>query len=435
MWYNIVMEDNNMKKIGIISIIAAAVLALSACGVKSTPDDQTTMLQTDPQTSEERSQEASNSEETTVEDNTAYEEYLNSLQYLEEIEAKFDAANTTLDMNQAIIESRDAWDKELNKIYGLLSEKLSEEQMEELRTVQRQWIKERDQQAEQRAAQYEGGSLYSVTYGNVLFKCTKSRTLELIDIYFDKSADFSFHFETLNDSPDGTESNPSTEQVSFERYNIDEKYYGDGQNYVQLILELPRLSGNYGGISAINEYFEGKEQFFYEQLPLDMLEILDDAAMVQGSSSGYFVSAHYNLETQFGDIISISADLDGGAGGVSWVGLEGNVFNLSTGEKLGLSDLFRVSEEEYLTFIYDYVSKEITNGIQAGTSGYFFADAYSEEGITSIRNFNRDNFYLSKVGLVVFYDKYELADGASGVQIFEIPYDMVRDMLAIDVNK
>lgn len=364
-------------------------------------------------------------------ENQAYNEYLDSLQYLDKMEEKFRLANTTRDMRSAASENLTAWDTELNKIYRLLGDKLSEKQMEELRAVQRQWIEERDRQAEQSAAEFEGGTLAPVAYTHTLLDCTKQRTLELIDIYFDRRTDFSF--AKIDQDPAEHTNDPSMEQVSFELYHINKKYYNQ-ENYVELILDLPRLSGDAEGIPAINAYFERKEQFFYEQLPLEMLEDLDDSMTIQGSSDGYFVSAHYYLASQFDGIISMSADLDGGAGGVSWAGMEGNVFDLATGEKLGLSDIFRVGEEEYMRVIYEFVSTQIMSEIVSGNADYFFADAYSAEARSRIQKWNRDNFFLSEGVLVVFYDKYELAPGAAGVQLFEIPYDQLNDMLAIEVN-
>jgi len=34
---------------------------------------------------------------------------------------------------------------------------------------------------------------------------------------------------------------------------------------------------------------------------------------------------------------------------------------------------------------------------------------------------------------VVFYPKYALADGAAGPQLFEIPFNLIADMLALKV--
>jgi hypothetical protein len=64
-----------------------------------------------------------------------------------------------------------------------------------------------------------------------------------------------------------------------------------------------------------------------------------------------------------------------------------------------------------------------------------FDDAYFGDGYKSIRNFDPNDFYLSQNALVVFYQKYVLADGAAGPLIFEIPYESISNILAIDIKK
>lgn len=411
-----------------ILLIAVFVCLLTACGENSIPEDSSP----DVQIQEEIKIEVPETEQTDDDVNAAYEEYLETLQYLDEIESRLSDAATTVDMVSAAKEAFDGWDKELNQIYTQLLEKLPTEQLDELKTIQRLWVKERDRLAAEYASSFDGGSFYQVAYNDILFQCTKQRTLELVAVYVKNSNDFSFELNENGNLFEETQANTAIQSVSFDTYNIDKKYYGENGNYVELILKLPRLQGNYKGIPVINDYFAEKEQFFYEQLPFETMEA-GDHLIIDGQAAGYFVSAHYYMETQIGNIISITAVLDGGAGGVSWAGLEGNTFNLETGKKIELFELFQVSEEEYMSIIYDYISNQITKEIQAGAAGYFFQDAYSEDGIASIRGWNKDNFILSNSGLLIFYEKYELAYGAAGVQVYEIPYDLIRDILLIDI--
>ncbi|SKC76966.1 DUF3298 and DUF4163 domain-containing protein [Maledivibacter halophilus] len=225
--------------------------------------------------------------------------------------------------------------------------------------------------------------------------------------------------------------------INFSTFDIDKKYFNDAKGFAELKLKLPRLDGNYDGIPEINKYFVGKEQFFYNELPIDSLKEVN--IKVEGEKDNWYRSADYKLEAVFGNIISVSADLNGGAGGVGWAGIEGDSFDLNTGRKLSLKDIFKVSEDDYMNIIYDFVSKKIMNEInsnkQAGYgSCYMFEDAYNSDGYKSIRDFDQNNFYLSKDSLVVFYPKYALADGAAGPQKFEIPYASISDVLAFDVN-
>lgn len=226
--------------------------------------------------------------------------------------------------------------------------------------------------------------------------------------------------------------------VSFFTLDINKKYFNDIKGYVELKLKLPRLDGNYEGIPEINEYFAGKEEFFYDELPLDILK--EANIKVEGEKDNWYRSADYKLEAVLGDIISISADLNGGAGGVGWAGIEGDTFNLNTGKKLSLSDIFKTSKDEYMNFIYNFVSEEITEIINDNSrsdsgSAFSFDYAYSGDGYESIRNFDPSNFYLTENYLVVFYPKYALTIGASGPLKFEIPIESISDMLAIDYIK
>lgn len=223
--------------------------------------------------------------------------------------------------------------------------------------------------------------------------------------------------------------------ISYSTFDINKKYYNDAKGFVELKLKLPKLDGNYDGIPEINQYFVDKEKFFYNELPLDDLK--ETNIVVEGMKDNWYRSADYVLEAVIGDIISISAYLDGGAGGVGWAGREGDTFNLNTGKKLILSDIFKVSKDEYMNFIYDFVSKKIMNEInndKESRNGYMFDDAYSGDGFKSIRGFDQNDFYLTKNALVVFYQKYALADGAAGPKVFEIPFDLISNMLTFNVK-
>jgi hypothetical protein len=230
---------------------------------------------------------------------------------------------------------------------------------------------------------------------------------------------------------------PVHKTVNFSTFDVNKKYFNDVNGFAELKLKLPRLDGNYDGILEINKYFVGKEKFFYDELPLDSLK--ESNMKVEGEHDNWYRSADYKLEAVLGNIISISADLNGGAGGVGWAGIEGDSFNLNTGKKLSLGDIFKVNKDEYMNLIYDFISNEImseiNNNKQSGYgSGYNFDDAYSGDGYKSILSFDPNNFYLTKNALVVFYPKYALTAGAGGPRKFEIPFESILNILAIDVK-
>lgn len=75
------------------------------------------------------------------------------------------------------------WDKLLNEIYGALKEQLSLEEMEQLRESQREWIKDRDDQALEASLKFKGGTQEHLEYVAVLANLTEERCYELVDRY------------------------------------------------------------------------------------------------------------------------------------------------------------------------------------------------------------------------------------------------------------
>jgi hypothetical protein len=277
-------------------------------------------------------------------------------------------------------------------------------------------------------------------------------TTEVLDIQdVETSEDDEHGFEiSKNDEQDFEVSASYSKRLEFEIFELHKKFYNDFGDFAELDLRLPRLEGDFDGIPKINDFFLSKEEYFYYEVGIEeILEMFDemrneyagekpDSGEIRGLERNWGRVAHYEVEVVIEDIISVSAWLWGGQGGVSWLGMEGNTFNLNTGERLGLSDIFNVSEEVYLNLIYDFVSREIDDNIKAHQepfSLYWFDDAYSEEGYKIIRQFDPDDFFLTEKSLVVFYPKYAFAYGAAGLSlnIFDIPYDDIIDFLSFDL--
>ncbi|MCL1792332.1 MAG: RsiV family protein [Oscillospiraceae bacterium] len=265
---------------------------------------------------------------------------------------------------------------------------------------------------------------------NIVVVLENSGKAETVTLIFDLELDEERWHITFIDP--NFSSGIDSENITFVTYPIREKYYNSANGYAELDLTLPAIDGYYGGIETINEFFAAKKDFFYGELPLESLESAGEA---EGKKDGYFRSAHYRFAARIGDIVSIWADLDGGAGGVGWQGIEGDVFRLGTGKKLILPDIFNVGKDQYSERLHDFVAGEIAANIArfGDGAGYMFDDPYSGEGYESIRTHDESDFYLTEDCLVVFYPKYVLADGASGPQVFYIPYDRISDILAFEL--
>ena len=79
--------------------------------------------------------------------------------------------------------SYDKYDDALNEIYALLKNELSPEVMEELKTEQVKWIKQKEEKAEKERLKYEGGTFENVAWYISLYESTKDRCYELVEEY------------------------------------------------------------------------------------------------------------------------------------------------------------------------------------------------------------------------------------------------------------
>ena len=76
------------------------------------------------------------------------------------------------------------WDDELNRIYPVLRDSLSDEEAEELKMEERQWIKDRDAKAQKDSASATSETGRQLAYTRSLTETTRERTYELAFRYF-----------------------------------------------------------------------------------------------------------------------------------------------------------------------------------------------------------------------------------------------------------
>lgn len=237
--------------------------------------------------------------------------------------------------------------------------------------------------------------------------------------------------ETVDaESPDGC--------FQFRTVDVNQTYLGTA-GYTELDLRLPELGGSYAGISAINQYFAGKKASFHKEMISKVNPRQQQSEHMKGRETNHYRSADYCFTAKKGNLISIMAYLDGGSGKTSWAGKEGHTFDLVSGNRLKLSDLFHADEEEYLDAIYTCIAKKASLNIrtslaQGNKSPYSFHDAYSPEGMRCIQRLDRNDFYLTDYALVVFYSEQEMSVSGAGVQTFEIPYGEISDLLVVQVE-
>jgi uncharacterized protein YecT (DUF1311 family) len=90
---------------------------------------------------------------------------------------------STYDLNIASGEEYTRWDRALNEIWAQLKLDMPANEFEVLKQAQRNWITDRDRKAELDAADWEGGTGYTMIYNGSLAETTKRRCYELVNQY------------------------------------------------------------------------------------------------------------------------------------------------------------------------------------------------------------------------------------------------------------
>ena len=97
-----------------------------------------------------------------------------------------------------------------------------------------------------------------------------------------------------------------------------------------------------------------------------------------------------------------------------------------SGELITLKSLFK-KDTDYVTPISNYILSEMKKKNDDGT-GFYFLDGEEEQRFTKIRN--DQHFYINNAGnIVICFDEYEVAAGAQGCPEFEIPKEIIKDIL------
>lgn len=91
------------------------------------------------------------------------------------------ANQTTIGMVACIARETEWWDGQLNTVYGMLRETLSEKARAEVRDIQRLWIKYKDVKCAFPSTFYEGGTIARPIAADCVLQMTAQRAIELAD--------------------------------------------------------------------------------------------------------------------------------------------------------------------------------------------------------------------------------------------------------------
>ena len=91
-------------------------------------------------------------------------------------------------------------------------------------------------------------------------------------------------------------------------------------------------------------------------------------------------------------------------------------WNFSKSKRIELAELFP-HRNHYREYVIQMIDHEIEQQLAQESSMYF--DNYEQ---LVNENFKANNFYLTKEGVVIYFQQYDIAPYASGIPTFLIPY-------------
>jgi len=138
-------------------------------------------------------------------------------------------------------------------------------------------------------------------------------------------------------------------------------------------------------------------------------------------SNGSSLDETYTLISQIGDLWSLKFDFQFYSDGAAHPGLYSITLNydLGQGRELGLGDLF-LPNSGYLEAIANYCVSELSK--QPG-----FDEPWSEGAKPTPENYDKWN--ITPDGLLITFDMYQVAPGASGPIQVLVPYDQLQTVI------
>lgn len=208
------------------------------------------------------------------------------------------------------------------------------------------------------------------------------------------------------------------EVFTVQKLALDEKTY-------QADLSTPAINGleNEGLQASLNEKYIEENKARFEQFEEEVAEMKKAGDGHLGIDSGYEVM------TDTARILSI-ARYEVNTAGSSSTTMQYDTIDKQENLLITLPSLFK--DNQYIETISSYIAGEMKRQMVADKEiSYFLDDSFTGdfEGIKPDQNF----YITSNNKLVISFDKYEVAPGYMGVVSFEIPSDILSDLLVSEM--
>lgn len=187
-------------------------------------------------------------------------------------------------------------------------------------------------------------------------------------------------------------------------------------------IQVPQISGSSADIEALNEKYAQEGKLLYEQFKTDIEEM---EAGNMAVNSGYVIKTDTDEILSFGRYVEVI------------VASSSSVMQYTTIDKqaetaITLPSLFK--DDRYVEIISRYLEDEMRRKMieTKGDEMYWVGGTeWHDESFGVFEGISPEqNFYITKAGkLVISFDEYEAAPGFMGLVTFEIPTELLQDVL------
>ncbi|MEA5096173.1 MAG: RsiV family protein [Sedimentibacter saalensis] len=208
--------------------------------------------------------------------------------------------------------------------------------------------------------------------------------------------------------------------LTFREYKINEDTYNAN-------IKTPAIEGleNKELESSLNEKYLEENKLLYEQFAKDMESMKANNGGHLGVDSGYVV------KTDTDKILSVGRYV------VNTVGSSSTTFQYDTIDKeneilITLPSLFK--DESYIDIISENIKEQMIELHEIDEYNVYWIEGIEDSSMAVFNKISSNqSFYINNENkLVISFDKYEVAPGYMGVLEFEIPSDILGDVLISD---
>lgn len=205
--------------------------------------------------------------------------------------------------------------------------------------------------------------------------------------------------------------------VTFNRFEI------NGENF-SVDVATPKIEGliNKELEDELNSNFSKHSEILIRAFEEDIKELSEEYS----DNSFYLgLNAGYSLRTDNDDILALDFFIEHNSASAVATHRFYNI-DKKSGNLITLESLFKPNSD-YVTVLSKYILS-LMNAENANGNGFYFTDNNDPQRFERISN--DQNFFINDDGnLVICFDEYEVAAGAQGCPEFEIPREVIKDIL------